>query len=88
MPKVLVEFFGMARLHAGCAVLEVEAATTGEVLRKLAMCCPQLTNTCLRDGGLAPGWLLNLDGQRFTRSMDEALTDGASVLLLSSDVGG
>lgn len=88
MPKVLIEFFGMARRHAGCAALELEATTTGEVLRELAARCPQLEGTCLRDGLLAPGWLLNLEGQRFTRSMEEELEDGACVLLLSSDVGG
>lgn len=88
MARVRVEFFGMARRYSGCETLELEASTTGNLLRELAIRCPQLVGTCLREGTLAPGWLLNLDGQRFTRSPHDSLSGIASVLLLSSDVGG
>ncbi len=88
MARVRVEFFGMARRHAECEMLELDAETTGDVLQALAQRCPKLVGTCLRAGALAPGWLLNLDGQRFTRASDDVLADGACVLLMSSDVGG
>lgn len=88
MAIVRVEFFGMARRYAGCESLELDATTTGDVLQQLVTACPPLDGTCIRDGELAAGWLLNLDGRQFTRSLNEPLQAGASVLLLSSDVGG
>ena len=88
MPIVRVEFLGMARRYAGCDALQLEAHTTGDVLRLLPEYCPQLDGTCLQHGQLAAGWLLNLDGLKFTRSDDEVLAEGCCVLLLSSDVGG
>ena len=68
--------------------MELEANTTGEVLRLLVAACPKLNGTCIRDGELAAGWLLNLDGRQFTRSLHEPLSAGTSVLLMSNDVGG
>ncbi|MBX9579162.1 MAG: hypothetical protein K2X87_02550 [Gemmataceae bacterium] len=83
MPRVRVEFYGLARLRAGAAGAAVEAATVRDALRAA---CPGLA--VVRDGRVAPEYLLSVGGGRFTADPDEPLADGDSLLVLGADAGG
>lgn len=86
--SVTLEFFGLARHWAGRPSLTVEADTLGEALEAAAAALPQLKSACIAEGRLQPGFLANLNSQRFTTDPDSALAPGDAVLILSSDVGG
>jgi molybdopterin converting factor small subunit len=85
---VRVEFFGMARRYAGCATIDVDAATLGEALGKVAAALPAVGNACISGSALRSGYIANVNGRIFTRETDCPLSDGDSVLILSNDMGG
>ena len=85
---VTVEFFGVPRLRAGRAELEVEAGTVGELLTAVAAACPGLTDLRRADGRPGPHYLLSCDGLAFVNDPDLRLAAGVRVLLLSADAGG
>jgi molybdopterin converting factor small subunit len=88
---IRVELFGVARQRAGTAwvALPVEGATTvGSVLRQLAAQFPQWASECMESGELRPSYVVNVDGQRFVRDLQEPLADGTSLLVMSADAGG
>lgn len=87
-PLIAVELFGVPRLRAGRAALRLRAATVGELLAELERACPGLVGLRHADGGLAPQYLLSLDGRCFVRDAEEPLQEGERVLLLSADAGG
>ncbi len=84
-----VEFFGMARVFAGAASLEIggERMTKRELVRALAVRCPDMIGGIIDPAGEAfvhPNLLL-LDGRRATDD-DEAFeaADRPCVLFLAS----
>jgi molybdopterin converting factor small subunit len=90
---IRVEFFGVSRQRAGTAdidvTLDAESATLGDVLRETVRQCPLLLGACLEpDGRLKPGYVVNLDGQRFVREPQTPLQSVQSILFLSADAGG
>ncbi len=85
---VTVELLGMVRRRAGRSRFEVDAVTLDALLGALARECPELDGYCLDSAGLKPGFLLSLNGERFTRGGTALLSDGDQILLLSADAGG
>ncbi len=87
-PVVVVEFFGLPRARAGVPEMEVAAATAEEALAAVAAACPALAGVRGAGGGLAPQYLLSLDGRRFVTDLAQPLRPGDRLLLLSADAGG
>jgi hypothetical protein len=87
-PRVIVEFFGMARQKAEVGEIEINAAILGDALRKIESACPNLAHHLLRGAELSPEYRVSLNGERFIRDLEEYLPNGARVLLLSADSGG
>jgi molybdopterin converting factor small subunit len=85
---ITVELYGIARLRAGAARVDLEATTLGELLHALAARHPELEGEVIRDGALGEGWLISLDGERFLDDPATPLPDRARVLLLSAQAGG
>ena len=86
LPRVRVEFYGLARLRAGRAAVEVEAATLGEALAAADAACPNLA--AVRDGHLSPAYLVMAAGAQFTSDMRWVLGEGETVSLFGADAGG
>jgi hypothetical protein len=86
--EVTVEFYGIPRERAGRAELTVTADTVAEALAAIERACPGLRGLLRPDGGLAPQYLLSIDGQRFLTDVSQPVPAGARLLLLSADVGG
>lgn len=85
----VVELFGTARVLAGLALVEVSAATIGDALRQLGADYPALVGPVLTtDGTPTPAYMLNLNGLRFVRDLEEPLADASRLLLISSLSGG
>ena len=95
---VRIEFYGVARLRAGCALCEVEfssdSGTLGELLVVLASRFPLLARECfdqVAEGGgqfrLKSAYTVNLNS-RFVREPGQSIRDGDEVLLLATDAGG
>ena len=88
MASVRLEFFGVARSRANVATIDLEASDLRNVTAQLAQQFPDLAELCLVDDQVASGWLLNINGARFTRDLDTTLHDGDSILLMPADAGG
>jgi molybdopterin converting factor small subunit len=86
--SVTVEFFGIPRMRAGRASLTVRAATVAETLAAVERDCPGLKGLVKPNGGLAPHYLLSLDGRQFVTDVGQPLHPGDRLLLLSADAGG
>jgi molybdopterin converting factor small subunit len=86
--SITVEFFGMARRRAGIERLDIEAATLGEALDRLADRLPDSRGEFLREGRLAAGYLASRNGRQFLSDRTAPLAEGDSLLILSADVGG
>ena len=86
--RVVVEFFGVPRLRAGRAELAVAAGTASEVLAAVQAACPGLAGLLRPGGGLAPHYLLSLDGRQFVTDLSREVAPGTRLLLLSADAGG
>lgn len=90
--SVTIEFFGIPRQRAGTARVEIEAGSFGDALAVLSERFPALAGACfeVRDGTgrLRPGYVANLNGDRFVSEPDTPLADGDSLLILSADAGG
>ena len=88
---IRVEFFGVARQRAGTAtaVVPVEGAVTLRLLlARLAVEFPHWASECLDGDRLRPGYIVNLNGDRFIRNLEQPLEDEASLLIMSADAGG
>ncbi len=88
IPTVTVEFFGVPRARAGRAEITLSAVTPSEALAAVVAACPALKDAMQTDGRLAPHYVLSLDGQRFITDLNESLSPGDRLLLLSADIGG
>jgi molybdopterin converting factor small subunit len=86
-PQVRLELFGIPRVRAGVAWLDVRAATLGEALQRAVEQAAGLAEICSAEG-LRPGYAANLGGQRFVTDPNTRLTEGEAVLILSADLGG
>ncbi len=87
-PLVWVEFYGIPRLRAGRATLEVRAGTVAEVLAATERACPGLSGLVQIDGAWSPGYLVSLNGQEFIEDPRHKVREGDRLLLLSADAGG
>lgn len=82
-----VEFFGVPRQRAGISALDVPAGTLGQLLGSLAEQIPSLRELIAVDR-LRPGFVANLNGDRFISEPQTPLRDHDCVLILSADAGG
>jgi molybdopterin converting factor small subunit len=85
---ITVELFGIPRERAGIAKTPADGARLDEVLSDLARRFPRLAEGCILHGVLRPGYLANLNGQRFVSDPSTPLASGDSLLILSADAGG
>ena len=92
MNRIHVEFFGMARHHAGTQTFDVmtsaESMSLGEVLFRLQNEFPGLLGCVVNDGVLMPGYVASINGECFLRDVRAKVAQGQSLLLLSADAGG
>lgn len=92
--RITVEFFGIPRQRAGCAMLEIElpecerTATLGEILEALAMQLPNFARDCLIQNRLKPGYIASISGRSFITHPETLIHEGETLLILSADVGG
>ena len=84
---ITIELYGIARARAGQREFTLQAATAYEALKLLAETCPGL-GELFQNGGLAPQFLLSLDGKQFLLNLAKPLHAGDRLLLLSADAGG
>ena len=82
-----VEFLGVPRQRAGISELDMEAATLGQLITALAEQVPSLQELIAADR-LRPGFVANLNGDRFVSDPETPLNDHDHVLILSADAGG
>lgn len=85
--NVTIELFGIPRHRAGIGEVVVAPGTIREALVSLQQTCPNLRDL-IRDGGLAPQYLLSVDGLSFIGDLNQVLAPGSHLILLSADVGG
>ena len=85
---ITFELFGVPRIRAGVARVDLEASDLASALRGLGLACPTLEGTVLRDGGVHPAYKVSLNGDSFVTDPATPLADGDSLLLLAADVGG
>ena len=90
--SVTIEFFGVPRQRAGTERVEIEVDSLGEALAVLSERFEAMAEACfeIRDGAsrLRPGYVANLNGDRFVSEPDTPLADGDSLLIFSADAGG
>ena len=85
--RITVEFFGVPRLRAGCTEVSLIAETVGDALKEIAAKYPGLGDI-MRNGRLAPSYLLSINGRRFDAALRTKLAPSDRLLLLSADAGG
>lgn len=85
---VTIELFGVPRLRAGTAQVEVAAATIGQALQALTRQCPALAGDVVEDDRPHPSCRLSLNAERFVSDPTVPLMDGDTLIVLSADVGG
>ncbi len=85
---VRVELFGIARRRAGIEEILVEARNLREVLERLAGRFPDLAGVCIEGDRLRPGFIANLNGDRFITDPETPIQTDDSLLILSADAGG
>lgn len=85
-----VELFGIPRHTTGVATVDISppASTLGDLLHIVGTQLPTLEGTILNAGTLQPGYLANINGQRFVSDPSTPLNPSETILILSSDVGG
>ena len=85
---VTIELYGIARLRAGCAAVEVTAGDLSEVLGALVQRCPTLEPEVVCEGLLCEGFLAARNGERFLSDASSPLAAGDTLLIVSSQSGG
>jgi molybdopterin converting factor small subunit len=92
MKKLTVELFGPARRLSGQKQVTLEmhdGATLHEVIVMLAERFPQLAGPVIEpEHQLSGSYMLNYNGRRTARSLDEKPAEGDRLLLLPVDAGG
>jgi len=91
--KLTVEFLGLARrlTHTKKSVLETDdRATLRDVLCRLAAEYPALVGRVIdpETYELVPSYMLNLDGRRVVKDLDEHPRDGQHLILMFVEAGG
>lgn len=86
--SVTIEFFGVPRQRAGTERVEIEAGSLGQALAVLSERFEGMAESCFDGNRLRPGYVANLNGDRFVSEPDTPLADGDSLLILSADAGG
>ncbi len=90
--SVTVEIYGNARLLSGRSEVEVRLparASAQDVAARLAREAPELVGEVLDPGGgLAPSYVLNLNGRCFLSESERSIGDRDRILLFSSQAGG
>ena len=86
--SVTIEFFGVPRQRAGTERVEIEAGSLGQALAVLSKRFEGMAEACFDGNRLRPGYVANLNGDRFVSEPDTPLADGDSLLILSADAGG
>lgn len=90
--SIQVELFGIPRLRAGRAIVEIDtdrgSLPLGEILTRLVHSCPALQRECIEDGRMKEGYVVNLDGQQFVSDPAFMVASGRCVLIMSADAGG
>ncbi|MCH8042791.1 MAG: MoaD/ThiS family protein [Planctomycetes bacterium] len=86
--SVTIEFFGVPRQRAGTERVEIEAGSLGQALAVLSKRFEGMAESCFDGNRLRPGYVANLNGDRFVSEPDTPLADGDSLLILSADAGG
>ena len=82
MKKLTVELFGPARRLSGLKKID-------DVIDILAEEFPQFVDTVIQPGSqLSAAYILNYNGKRTARSLDETPEEGDNLLLLPVDAGG
>ena len=85
---ITIELFGVPRLRAGTARVQLEAASLAAALRALGRICPALDGAVIAGAALHPAYRACLNGEQFVSDPATPLADGDVLLLLSADVGG
>lgn len=92
MKKLTIELFGPARRLSGQKQVTLEMkdeATLRDVIAILAERFPQLVGSAVESGHqLSSSYILNFNGKRTARSLDEKPEEGDRLLLLPIDAGG
>ena len=85
---VTIELYGVARLRAGRAEVEVEARSLAEAFAALGAACPALVPAIVAGERLSPSWLVALNGAQITVDPSTPLEEGDRLVLVSADAGG
>ena len=85
---IRVELFGIARRAAGTGATTAAGCRLEEVLADLARRFPKLAELCLHPGRLRPGYVANLNGDRFVADPTTPLGPADCLLILPADAGG
>ena len=85
---IQVEFYGIPRQRAGMSATTASGASLREVLADLAARLPEWAAACLEQGKLRPGYLANINAERFVSDLDTPLAAGDALLIMSADAGG
>lgn len=90
--QITIELFGVARLRAGVAEMQVDVPAIpcrlGDVFHFLQSHQPALGEVLFDKGQLRKEFVCNISGKNFTRARDYEILIGDSVLIMSSDAGG
>lgn len=86
--SIRVELFGIPRHRAGVGATTAAGSRLDEVLADLSRRFPKLAEACLNVGRLRPGYLANVNGDRFVNDPATPLRPGDCLLILSADAGG
>jgi molybdopterin converting factor small subunit len=86
---VAVELFGVPRVRGNASVIRLEAATLGELARRMSERHPDLAREVLdpETGWVNRGYTFVVDG-RFSRDRDQTIDASTDVLLVASASGG
>lgn len=82
-----VEFFGVPRIRAGVAEIELQADSLGQLLASLADQFPDFGQLLASDPQCST-FVTNLNGDRFVSDPQTPLRSDDCVLILSADAGG
>jgi len=85
---IAVELYGVPRLRAGAARVEVPPGRLGEVLAALAAAAPGLVPEIVREGRLTEHALIALEGREFLADLEREVADGSVLVLISAQAGG
>jgi molybdopterin converting factor small subunit len=88
MGMIRIEFYGIPRERTGVGSVDLEADCVSMALRQVGERFPEFANRCMNGDRLAPGLIMNLNGEKFTSDPTTRISDGDSLLILSADVGG